>query len=44
MLPFSGAPNAVYGLPDMYRLLLPVCSREGGESGAEAQYHMRAGP
>ncbi len=38
MLPFSGAPNAVYGLPDMYRLLLSVCSREGGESGAEAQY------
>ena len=38
MLPFSGAPNAVYGLPDMYRLLLSVCSREGGESSAEAQY------
>ena len=37
-LPFSGAPNAVYGLPDMYRLLLSVCSREGGESSAEAQY------
>ena len=44
MLPFSGAPNAVYGLPDMYRLLLSACSREGGESGAEAQYHMGAGP
>ena len=39
MLPFSGAPNAVYGLLDMCRLLLSVCSREGGESGAEAQYH-----
>lgn len=38
MLPFSGAPNAVYGLPDMYRLLLSVCSREGGGSSAEAQY------
>ena len=38
MLPFSGAPNAVYGLPDMYRLLLSACSREGGESSAEAQY------
>ena len=37
-LPFSGSPNAVYGLPDMYRLLLSVCSREGGESSAEAQY------
>lgn len=37
-LPFSGASNAVYGLPDMYRLLLSVCSREGGESSAEAQY------
>ena len=37
-LPFSGASNAVYGLPDMYRLLLSVCSRGGGESSAEAQH------
>ena len=38
-LPFSDAPNAVYGLPDMYRLLLSACSREGGEFNMEAQYH-----
>ena len=30
MLPFSGAPNAVYGLPDMCRLLLSVCSCRTG--------------
>ena len=37
-LAFSEAPNARYGLPDMYRMLLSMCSREGGESSAEGQY------
>ena len=35
---FSKKPNARYGLPDMYRMLLAMCSREGGESSAEGQY------
>ena len=34
MLPFTGAPSAVYGLPDVHRLPLSACFREGGESGA----------
>ena len=42
ILPFSGAPAAVYGLPGTYRLLPSACSREGGELGAEAQHHMGA--
>lgn len=32
---FSKKPNARYGLPDMYRMLLAMCSREGGESSAK---------
>ena len=37
-LTFSDKANALYGLSDMYRLLLSVCCREGNESSVSAQY------
>ena len=37
-LTFSDKANALYGLSDMYGLLLSVCCREGNESSVSAQY------
>ena len=44
MLPFSGAPNAVYGLPDMYRLLLSVVLPRGRGDQAPRRSTRGAGP